>query len=99
MSNIAKLKKRAGEYEQKKQFDKALSVYQEILGELGGRVYEADVVLFNRVGELLLRQGNVDEAVTFYEQAVDLYVDGGFFNNAIALCSKIRRTAPDRHSV
>ena len=35
MSNVPKLKKRAGEFEQKKQFDKALAVYLQILAELG----------------------------------------------------------------
>jgi len=35
MSNVAKLKKRALEYEQKKQFDKALETYSQILDGLG----------------------------------------------------------------
>ena len=33
MSNVAKLKKKAIELEQKKQFDKALAVYVQILDE------------------------------------------------------------------
>ena len=36
MSNVAKLKKRAAEFEQKKQFDKALAVYLQILEEVSG---------------------------------------------------------------
>jgi tetratricopeptide (TPR) repeat protein len=100
MSNVAKLKKRALEYEQKKQFDKALEAYVQILAELGDEhVDEADVALYNRVGDLLLRKGDVSEAVDHYERAVDLYTDGGFFNNAIALCNKILRNAPGRNSV
>jgi tetratricopeptide (TPR) repeat protein len=99
MSNVAKLKKRAGEFEQKKQFDKALAVYLQILDEVQGSEEEADVALFNRVGDLLLRQGNVSEAVDHYERAVDLYAEGGFFNNAIALCNKILRNAPGRNSI
>ena len=58
-----------------------------------------DVALFNRVGDLLLRQGNVADAVDYYEKAVDHYSDGGFFNNAIALCNKILRQSPGRTSV
>src|SRR5690242_19427272 len=99
MSNVAKLKKRALEYEQKKQFDKALETYSQILDGLGEHVDEADVALYNRVGDLLLRRGDVSEAVDHYEKAVDLYTDGGFFNNAIALCNKILRNAPGRNSV
>jgi tetratricopeptide (TPR) repeat protein len=99
MSNVAKLKKRAGEFEQKKQFDKALAVYLQILEEVSGSEDEADVALFNRVGDLMLRQGNVSEAVDHYERAVDLYAEGGFFNNAIALCNKILRNAPGRNSI
>ncbi|HEY9427877.1 MAG TPA: tetratricopeptide repeat protein, partial [Gemmatimonadaceae bacterium] len=99
MSNVAKLKKRALDYEQKKQFDKALDAYMQVLGALDDHVDEGDVALFNRVGDLLLRQGNVGAAVDHYERAVDLYTEGGFHNNAIALCSKILRNAPGRNSV
>ncbi|MEO8881071.1 MAG: tetratricopeptide repeat protein, partial [Gemmatimonadaceae bacterium] len=97
--DVAKLKKRALEYEQKKQFDKALDTYTLVLAELDEHVDEADVALYNRVGDLLLRRGDVSEAVDHYEKAVDLYTDGGFFNNAIALCNKILRNAPGRNSV
>ena len=99
MSNVAKLKKRALEYEQKKQFDKALETYMQLLSQLDDHVEEADVALFNRVGDLLLRNGDVSAAVDQYERAVDLYAEGGFFNNAIALCNKILRNAPGRDSV
>ncbi len=99
MPDVAKLKKRALEYEQKKQFDKALDTYSQVLAELDEHVDEADVALYNRVGDLLLRRGDVSEAVDHYEKAVDLYTDGGFFNNAIALCNKILRNAPGRNSV
>lgn len=99
MSNVAKLKKRALEYEQKKQFDKALETYEQILDGLGEHVDEADVALYNRVGDLLVRRGDVAAAVDHYEKAVDLYTDGGFFNNAIALCNKILRNAPGRTSI
>ncbi|MBA3557076.1 MAG: tetratricopeptide repeat protein [Gemmatimonadaceae bacterium] len=96
MSNIAKLKKQAAEFEHKRQFDKALAKYVQILHEMDEHVEEADVALYNRVGDLVLRQGNVAEAVGYYEKAVDLYADAGFFNNAIALCNKILRNTPGR---
>ena len=37
MSNIAKLKKKALELEQKKQFDKALALYVQIVESSGGQ--------------------------------------------------------------
>jgi tetratricopeptide (TPR) repeat protein len=100
MPDVAKLKKKAAEFEQKKQFDKALAVYVEILdGFDASSDDDVDVGLFNRVGDLYLKQGSVGDAVDYYEKAVDRYADGGFFNNAIALCNKILRNSPGRASV
>jgi len=99
MSNVAKLKKQAAEFELKKQFDKALAVYVKLLESFDAHSSELDVALFNRVGDLMLRQGNVADAVDYYEKAVDRYADTGFFNNAIALCNKILRHSPGRASV
>ena len=99
MSNVAKLKKKAAEFEAKKDFAKALAVYVEMLDNFDQYAAELDVSLFNRVGDLMLRQGNVADAVDYYERAVVRYVDGGFYNNAIALCNKILRHSPGRASV
>ncbi|HYD51840.1 MAG TPA: tetratricopeptide repeat protein, partial [Gemmatimonadaceae bacterium] len=99
MSKVAQLKKKAAEFELKKQFDKALALYVEILDGYEQNPEEVDVALFNRVGDLMLRLGNVADAIDYYERAVDLYAEGGFFNNAIALCNKILRQTPGRASV
>lgn len=99
MPDVAKLKKKAAELELKKQFDKALAVYAEILERYQGSDQEVDVALFNRVGDLHLKQGNVADAVDCYEKAVDHYVETGFYNNAIALCNKILRSSPGRASI
>ena len=99
MSNAAKLKKKAAEFEQKKQFDKALQLYIQILDSGADDGDEGDVALYNRVGDLLMRQGTVGDAMTYYEKAVDLYAESGFFNNAIALCNKILRQSPGRNSI
>ena len=100
MSNVAALKKKAADFEQRKLLDKAIAAYREILDlyDAGGEE-NVDVGLYNRVADLLLRQGATPEAVTLFERAVDLYTEGGFFNNAIALCNKILRTSPGRASV
>jgi len=97
MSNIDKLKKKAAEFEQKKQYDKALELYQQVLDFSRVHDEERDVPLYNRVGDLHFRLGNSEEAINYYEKAVDLYAEGGFFNNAIALCNKILRYSPNRN--
>ncbi len=97
--NIAKLKKRAADFEAKKQFDRALSLYIQLLEEAGRDLDDGDLQLFNRVGDLLQRQGNVSEALAYYEKAVDVYAERGFLNNAIALCNKILRQSPARTAV
>ncbi|HEX4683758.1 MAG TPA: tetratricopeptide repeat protein [Gemmatimonadaceae bacterium] len=99
MSKVAQLKKQAAEFEQKKQFDKALALYVKLLDSFDEFADELDVGLFNRVGDLMLRQGNVADALDYYEKAVDHYAETGFFNNAIALCNKILRQSPGRASV
>lgn len=98
MSNVDKLKKKAAEFEQKKQYDKALEVYLQIIEQTEGNE-DRDVTVYNRVGDLFLRLNKTDQAVNYYEQAVDLYTEGGYLNNAIALCNKILRHAPARHQI
>src|SRR3990170_7840354 len=98
MSNVEKLKKKAAEFEQKKQFDRALEVYVQIIEHTKGNE-EKDVAIYNRVGDLYLRLNKTDQAVHYYEQAVDLYTEGGYLNNAIALCNKILRHAPKRNQI
>src|SRR5688572_15235035 len=98
MSKLASLKKKAADLE-KKSPDKALPVYVELLAEMEKEPQEMDIALFNRVGDLMVKAGKVTQAVDFYERAVDHYVDGGFFNNAIALCNKILRSSPGRSTV
>ncbi|MDQ6635189.1 MAG: tetratricopeptide repeat protein, partial [Gemmatimonadota bacterium] len=99
MPDVAKLKKKAAELELKKQFDKALAVYVEILDSYESSKEEVDVTLYNRVGDIHLKQGNVADAVDYYEKAVDHYIDTGFYNNAIALCNKILRSSPGRATI
>ncbi len=57
MSNTAKLRKRATEFEQKKQFDKALQLYIQLLNEAGRELDDSDLQLYNRVGDLLFLSG------------------------------------------
>ncbi|MBA3656949.1 MAG: tetratricopeptide repeat protein [Gemmatimonadaceae bacterium] len=94
-----KLRKKATDFEQKKQYQKALETYLQLIESARGTEEEKDASLYNRVGDLHLRLGNVEDAVNQYERAVDMYAEGGFPNNAIALCNKIIRHAPNRNAV
>jgi tetratricopeptide (TPR) repeat protein len=99
MSTAAKLRKKAAELEQQKQYDKAVQAYKRALEDEQRDGDEPDVQLYNRIGDLLIRQGSVAEAVTYLEKAVDLYTAADLHNNAIALCNKILRHTPGRSGI
>lgn len=99
MSNAAKHRKRAAEFEQLRQIDRAIASYVKAIEESELEGEEVEVALFNKVGDLALRQGRVPDAITYYERAVEHYANAGLFNNAIALCNKILRSAPGRATV
>jgi len=99
MSNAAKHRKKAAEFEQLKQIDRAIASYVKAIEESEEAGEDIDVALLNKVGDLALRQGRVPDAITYYERAVEHYATSGLFNNAIALCNKILRNAPGRANV
>jgi tetratricopeptide (TPR) repeat protein len=92
-SSPAVLKQQAAALELKKQPEKALALYQQLLTEHGG-TDDVDVALRNRVGDLHLRVGQIDDAIALFERSADEYALSGFLNNAIALCNKILRQRP-----
>jgi tetratricopeptide (TPR) repeat protein len=99
MRSTLKLKDQARHHEQREEWGRAIELYLRVLeqGETG--TAEPDLPLYNRVGDLLLRQGKGREAVVYYERAADRYAEAGLFNNAIALCNKALRHAPERVSL
>ena len=99
MSLAAKHRKQAAEYEKQQDFERALTAYTAAIQESDQAREEVDVALFNKVGDLALRLGRIPEAMTHYERAVDQYAASGRFNNAIALCNKIKRTTPNRTGI
>jgi len=96
--SIEALKEQARRHEQKEEWQKALDQYQKAIEKLA-EDDQPDIGLYNRVGDLCVRVGNLDGAVTHYETAVDLYVEAYLPNNAIAICKKVIRNLPDRHSI
>jgi tetratricopeptide (TPR) repeat protein len=57
---------------------------------------DSDLSLFNKLGDLYLKTGDVQQAVETYDRAADMYEKAGLPNNAIALCNKILRNSPGR---
>jgi tetratricopeptide (TPR) repeat protein len=94
--NLDKLKEAGRRHELRDEWRKAIEIYQRALAELAEAGEPADPSLYNRVGDLELKAGDLRGALHAYEHAVATYTDQGFFNNAIALCGKILRVDPAR---
>lgn len=95
--NLDKLKESARRFEQKEDWRRAIEVYQRALAESEAQGDPVpDPSVYNRVGDLQMKVGEIGGAVRSYEQALELYADQGFFNNAIALGGKILRVDPGR---
>jgi tetratricopeptide (TPR) repeat protein len=99
MSEIARLKNQARHHEAREEWTRAIECYVQAIRLAESTGVDADLSLYNRVGDLLVKVGQTQQAVEYWERGVDAYMDAGFYNNAIALCNKILRTAPGRNSV
>ena len=91
--SIESLKEQARRHEQKEEWQKALDQYSKAIAQLV-EDDQPDTGLYNRVGDLCVRVGNLDAAIEAYGQAVDLYMEPFLPNNAIAICKKIIRNVP-----
>ena len=98
MSSIEDLKKQARNHERKEEWAKALDQYKLAI-KLLAQEEQPDIGLYNRVGDIQVRQGQIADAVVNYEQSIALYVEAELPNNAIAVCKKIIRNMPMSHTV
>ncbi|MGD2215647.1 MAG: tetratricopeptide repeat protein [Gemmatimonadales bacterium] len=99
MSAGARHRQRARAFEQRENWKRAIEEYEAALeADKLERGKDVDLALYNRLGDLYRRVGNVNRAVHYYELAADGHLAAGFYNNAIALCNKILRNQPNRHS-
>ena len=98
--NLEKLKDTARKHEQREDWRKAIDVYQRAIQQFeSGRDADADLAIYNRVGDLYLKLNDPGAAVDAYERAAELYAEQGFLNNAIALAGKVLRVNPGRVEV
>ena len=99
MTTFQKLKHEARRAEQRSDWRKAINLYREALRFDERRGGPDELGLYNRIGDLHIRLGEVKEAVECYETAADRYAENQLPTSAVALCNKILRVAPDRTDV
>lgn len=100
MVKVATLKEQAREYERQGDIDKALAIYGHILTHLEGTpAIKGQLPLYVKVGDLHLKQGDTESAISMYERAADHYAEHGSAKSVIALCLKILRVAPKHTTV
>ena len=96
--SVEAIKELARGHEQKEEWQKALNLYVKAIDQMSDEDVP-DIGLFNRAGDLATRTGASAQAVSFYERAVDYYVEAELPNNAIAICKKVMRNLPDRYTI
>ena len=99
MSEAARWRQKARAFEQRENWKRAIEAYEAAMQEDKRARRDTDLSLYNRVGDLYRRVGDVNKAVQFWEAAADGHISAGFYNNAIALCNKVLRNQPNRHSI
>ncbi len=99
MANLEKLKDTARKHEMKEQWPKAIEILVKAVEEFEKSPdNEADLALYNRLGDLYVKVNDTTNAIQYYERAVDRYAEAGLVNPAIAVCNKVLRLSPGRAS-
>ncbi len=96
-ANLEKYKDAARKHELKEQWPKAIELLVKAIEEFEKSPdNDADLALYNRVGDLFVKVNDTTNAIQYYERAVDKYFDAGLVNPAIAVCNKVLRLSPGR---
>lgn len=94
MSKVKQLKQRAQGHVQKQNWDKAIAEYKKILD-----LEPNDPNFPNELGDIFIRKGDKVQACKYFEESLEAYKKVQLFNNAVAVCKKILRVAPNRLNV
>jgi len=73
-----------------RKFSQAIQQYMEIAEQ-----DPADVTLLNTIGDLLVREGNLSDALVMFHRLADIYFREGFYVRAIAIYRKIVKFEPN----
>src|SRR5438093_8158713 len=95
MAKLKQLKQKAKGLEAKDP-KKAVEIWLEVLNNQDET--NPDLSVYNRIGDLYIKEKDPALAADYYDQAVDKYAELGFHNNAIAMCNKVLRNAPARQT-
>ncbi len=99
MAKMRELLVRARRHEQAGDLARAIEAYRQALSLQEETDGVADLGLYNRLGDLHLRAGDVRSATAAFERAASQYEAQQLYSNAIALCKKILRNAPGETDV
>jgi len=100
MARVKQLKTAARREEQRENWARAIELYRRALDtSRETRDGLPDLGLYNRIGDLYLRQSEPASAIEYYLEAVDRYAEQQLYGGAIALCDKVLRIDPDQVDV
>lgn len=88
---VNKIIKKVNEFESKGKFKEAIKEMQKAV-----KLNPANGNVFNRLGDLYIKNDNIDEATLAYEKGVEAFRKDNFARNALALCKKILRHNPGK---
>ncbi|PID80482.1 hypothetical protein CSB20_07305 [bacterium DOLZORAL124_64_63] len=86
MAKLSKLKKEAYEAGKKRDWDRALSLYEQILEQ-----DKSNPTVINEMGDLCLKAGQTQRGVHHFLNAAAKYRQNGLTNNAVAIYKKVLR--------
>ncbi|MGB3341080.1 MAG: tetratricopeptide repeat protein [bacterium] len=88
---LNKIIQRVNEFETKGKFKQAIDELQKVV-----KINPKNGNVFNRLGDLYIKDDKIDEATTAYEKGVEAFRKDKFARNALALCKKILRHNPGK---
>ncbi len=95
MSKTSDLRRQATEAVRAKQFDRAVELYERLCSQDAGNGTPR-----NELGDVFLKTGDIDRAISSFQEAARLYLEFGLTNNAVAVHKKILRHDPNHlHSL
>jgi len=97
MATLAEIKQKAKEFALKKNYKKAIKLYEAVIEKkpnLG-----KDAKFLNEIGELYQSDNNPEKAVVYFKKAIEFYITDYYYPQAIALCKKVLRIKSEEYEI